>query len=479
MSVGHATLGPSASERWATCPGSVEAEASRPPDPPSPYADLGTAAHWVFEQVNHARHGAFGNPQAGARQFLGTNVPVHDDGEEPRFVTVDEDMVAHVDSVADYVSRRIEEMSQVEGKRVPVAAFFEVPLDMAPILGDVAREAPDGASKAWGTGDVLLVSDYEVEGIDLKYGMGLVEVGTPDNPNKQLGLYGLGALSRYLGSSATGHRLIYRLTIAQPRPWHPDGPIRSVKLGLAHLQAFAEKMRTAIAAIVPEAPRVASEKGCQWCRARGDCAVRAEWVRQQATLPSPVQDATFVPATEAFALRNAADLTSEQIVRILDVRDVLRGFLSSVEEFAHKALVSGAAGPELKAAYTLEPGQSRRAWAEGNEDTILTSLTKIRWDTPEGKSKGLGKRDLMEQRLKTPAQVEKVLKASAPKGALSDTHWQAFNRLVVKPEGSLKLVPVSKATNPRLPRDPETMFGGELPPAPEMPGSNPFATPFG
>ena len=103
----HAILSPSGWDRWSVCPGSVAACAGLP-DETSSYADEGTAAHWVLEQVLQLRYsGFFGDESATADQFLGREVNVADEGQEPRLIVVGQEMVDHINNCADFIAGRV------------------------------------------------------------------------------------------------------------------------------------------------------------------------------------------------------------------------------------------------------------------------------------------------------------------------------------------------------------------------------------
>lgn len=459
----HAQLSPSGWGRWSVCPGSVAACAGLP-DSTSPYADEGTAAHTILERVLQGRYTIFGLSTFSAAQFVGERVNVADEGEEPRLVTVDDAMAEHVDTVADYVERRRQEMAAAgthNGFPGPVLVNAE---------RQVSPQWALGTHDCAGTADVILVSDHEVEVIDLKYGRGVVvEPGTHEDPNGQMMLYLLGALGEW--RPRPDQDQTYRVTVAQPRAPHEAGPIRSL-MGItpADTTDFVERVTRAIAAVekTPDL-RVASEHGCRFCKARPTCKVHAQWALQSIGAPSDLDRATFLDEVTAFSTTPPGDLTPEAIVKLLDAADLVRGFLTAVEEWAHGQLTKGTAPSALSAAYKLVEGRSQRRWVEGNDDSIASALTRIRWKDPvTEKTTGLGKRDVYEEKLRSPTQIEGLLKKAAKgaSGAITATHWEAFNRLVTKPEGRMQLAHITDSRPAAGAKDPAVMFGGDVPAAP-------------
>jgi hypothetical protein len=436
----HAQLSPSGWARWSRCPGSVAA-CDGLPDTSNAYSDEGTAAHAVLEHVLEIRYGGvFPDPDYKAESFIGERVNVANEGDEPRIVVVDADMAEHVQTVVDYVARRVHELSATG----PVMVHPEVKVAPAKALG---------TEDCGGTADVVIVSDAELEVVDLKYGRGrVVEIGTPDLPNGQLMLYLLGAMESWWEQPGQG----FRITIAQPRAPHADGAIRSLALGPDEVTCFVSAAQVVLANL-DAAPglRVAGEEQCQWCKAKRTCRAYAEWSSAGVGAPTDWAGPEAFATATLYATQDPATLDDDELVGILQHADIYRGFLNAVEEWAHEAMVKGTAPAVLSSTFKLVNGRSQRKW-DGTEETIAEHLKKIRWRSPEGKTTGLGKREIYNEALKSPTQIEKLLKSA--KALLSQTHWDAFNRLVTKPEGSLQLVPVTDPRPPAAPKDPAVMF---------------------
>jgi len=351
----HAPLPPSGWDRWSVCPGSVEAEKGLP-DTTSPYADEGTAAHIVLENVLRNKYVNRAKTDDHPGNYIGKQINVADEGQEPRHVTVNQEMVDAVATVVQYIKERVDDM-RLFG---PVEVRAEERVNPGKVIG---------SDHLYGTADVTLVSDYLIELIDLKYGRGIVvEVKN----NGQLGLYMLGVLAEY-GFPNQIKVPQYRLTIAQPRAWHPDGPIRSQEWKRQDAIDFTALAADAVRAVTPDAPRVGGEKACRWCKAKPTCPEAMQAAGD--AIGAPRLDQAEV--LQAFASASVDRLTPAQIVQILHGADFVKGFLTAVEEYAHAQLKSGNAPPEIASAYKLVEGMTRRAWVKEAQESIIKAIQAI------------------------------------------------------------------------------------------------------
>lgn len=220
MSGGHSLLNPSSAPRWMRCPGSV-ALSHGVGDTSSEYADEGTAAHtlaaWCLTQGKVAD------------DFIGQTVHVYeDDGKTVRrSYTVDPDMASYVQVYVDAVLRTTGQ--KLYEQRVNYSEFIGVP-------------------ESTGTSDtvVLDVETETLESHDLKFGRGVkvdakwIDDAGNEQPNEQLALYLLGALSDNDLLADWKH---FKLAVHQPRLDHYD----ELVLTRAQLMAFAQSARAAAA----------------------------------------------------------------------------------------------------------------------------------------------------------------------------------------------------------------------------------------
>ena len=327
---GHARLSPSAYDRWANCPGSIQAEeASGIADSSSKYADEGTCAHWVLEQVLRPRYEDDVQLATHARHFVGKEVNVADESEEPRYVVVSADMAEHVQGVVGYVEQRRQALNATR-------VLAERRYSLQAVFGDTDSD---------GTADVTIVSPTCLEIVDLKYGVGVKEEVAGKGQTK---LYLVGAVCEF-GNGFS----VFRHTIAQPR----NGGINSEDLSFEQLREFvngtADKRR---AARVPGAPRIPGEKQCRWCKARPVCREAADHASAALPASRPIY-------TQQEMFPDPDTLTPDQLVKLLDNANFIRGFLTACEEYAHQLLLSGNAPAVLAGAYKLVENRTRRRWA--------------------------------------------------------------------------------------------------------------------
>lgn len=226
----HSELGPSASERWLECTGSVLL--TRGMKKGSWYAAEGNAAHTVAEWAR--------KQNVPAAAFLG-RVLVVDDFE----FTVDDEMAAGVQTFVDYVAK------------LPGYPLYEVRVRYD-------RWVRGG----FGTMDDGRLQDSVCYVTDFKFGKG-VKVFAENN--SQLKLYGVG-LQHDLNWLWDFDKFV--LTIVQPRLNHIDQWETDWKTLREWMQD--EVAPKAEIAMLPGAPLKASN-GCMFCPAKLKCGAYAVW----------------------------------------------------------------------------------------------------------------------------------------------------------------------------------------------------------
>lgn len=242
-----------------------------------------------------------------------------------------------------------------------------------------------------GTADFLAYNPAEkhLHVVDLKYGKG-VRVEVKDNLQAIIYAWGAG---RGIFKSTQEFPQLITLHIFQPR----INNVSSHTYTLDEIAPFIDRIRKgAEAALQPGAARVPGEKQCQWCKAKPTCPELGR----------------FVDDTVTHAFPDLTGMTNTAVAEAMARVDVVKAWVGAVEAKCHEMLSHGLEVPGFK----LVAGRSLRKWGQ-KEDAVLAALKKRK----------LLVRDLVEQKLKTVAQLEKSLGREVFANKVAD--------LVIKPEG--------------------------------------------
>ena len=155
----HALLSASASHKWLHCPPSARLE-EHVENSSSVFAEEGTAAHELSEYK--------------LRNYLGIKT------ERPVSKFDSEELDEYTDIYVNFATELIDE----------VKTSCKDPVILIEQRLDYSCYVPEG----FGTGDLLIVADENLDIVDLKYGRG-VAVSAVDNP--QMKLYAIGALNLF------------------------------------------------------------------------------------------------------------------------------------------------------------------------------------------------------------------------------------------------------------------------------------------
>lgn len=345
----HSVLGASVAHRWMACPGSIRL-CSGIPNPETIYAAEGTAAH---ELAEICLKGTNGFRFADAADFIGEEITVGN-----HKFTVDEEMAEAVQLYVDTVKADYDDKDIL---------LIEHRFDLSGTVYDGMFGTNDCGLYKISTGK-LIIYDY-------KHGKGHA-VEAKDNP--QLKYYGIGAMSL---PSLKGISLDeIELVIVQPRAPHRDGPVRRWQTDVTHLIDFIADLRdAAVQTTVLDAPVVAGAH-CKFCPAAGVCPA----LREKA-----LEDA------QAEFGGTPSDLTEAQIADLLSKADLIEDWLKAIRSEAYGRAEGGAKIP----GYKLVQKRAVRKWS-GDADTVATELC-AKFD--------LGLDDVLERKLRSPAQVEKLL----------------------------------------------------------------------
>jgi hypothetical protein len=360
--------------RWSVCPGSIKLSETVPAGAgDSEYAAEGTAAHELG--------GICLTAGKDAAEFLGTVIAV--------------------------------------GKYV-----FEVDEGMAEAV-QVYIDAVRAVQAAAEPG-VLVVIDY-------KHGRGVpVEIFSNGRPNLQLMYYGFGAMhdatprsgptldveKRFtlpdlrpdLGGTCDavfhpgGPISRIRIAIVQPRCGHPDGPVRAWEGDITDLLDFHQDLLDAAARTDdPNAPLSAGEH-CKFCPARAICP-------------------ELEKRSHALVLAEFTDLTGpsyspEKLAEGLAMIPELEARIEGLRQFAYAELTAGKQVPGWK----LVQKRAMRHWRD--EDTAESILVLQ-----------LGADALADPKLKSPAQIEKLLGKKKAKLILGDLVISESSGTALAPDG--------------------------------------------
>jgi len=295
-------LRPSAACRWAFCPASLQFET----DESNEAALEGTVAHEL------------------AAELLNGRPPF----SERHGVTVDEAMLKNADLYVQDVLR-IARSPQVEQK-----------------LG-----IPDIHENCSGTPDCYI---YENRSGDLyiwdfKYGWGLVEA----EENAQLLCYAIGVNNLFRAWGYPVRNIQFR--IVQPRPYHPQGRIRTWSIHSDRLPAYESWLRQQAALAMSDNPPVISGPHCFYCGAYYEC--KTSWRAASLSQDIAYQELNpgFTNAELTGAYKQMA-LAKEQIDNKLTVFEA-----RIIEKIKRGENVPG---------YALEPGRGQIVWKYDEKTTI-------------------------------------------------------------------------------------------------------------
>lgn len=248
----------------------------------------------------------------------------------------------------------------------------------------------------FGTADAIVYDEKNsrLHIIDFKYGAG---IAVESEGNKQMRCYALGALLTFSDFRVDE----IEITIVQPRAPHTCGPIRSETLSALGLLRFAGELRELAERTRNPKALFATGDHCRFCPAAGICTALSAKATELA-LTKFESKAPYVP---------------EKLAEVLDRLPLLEDWIKSVREFAFNELNAGKVVPHWK----LVPKRAQRKWTD--ESVVKYNLEAL----------GYGILDYTETKLKSPAQVEKLL-GTRNKTILESLVIQESSGLTLAPE---------------------------------------------
>jgi len=394
----HHIFGPSGAERHLACPGSLIPFESRPA---GDAAKEGTACHQLLENVLVGRKFGFSPDMFRGQQITG------DTNKEGKPFLVDDAMIDAVNCFITTVFGTMKEYGIPEDN-FKVEEYLVHP--------DVPENLFGGTCDFHAVGNgVLLVAD-------LKYGVKQVLANSP-----QLIEYAILVLRNLPDHERESIKQVVTVVV-QPRvgfgePWSlyevPEGILASTWEKLwASTQMYLQHKDQ------PEAPLEILSTGshCTYCPKVGTCK-------------AVIQDLhDVIVEAEQNTLRDlTGDDLAKQLLAFHEKADVVKAFYKTVDARLLELAQAGVEipGKKMVAAY------GNRAWGP---DATKVDLNKTR--NYLASKFGLPGKDLVEHKIKSPAQIEAMLKAT--KAFTKDSEARRwFEKLVVRELKGVKLVNAS------------------------------------
>ncbi len=253
------------------------------------------------------------------------------------------------------------------------------------------------------------------------------------NGNPQGLLYALGFFLEY---DEIYHFEKIVIRISQPRLNHFDEWTTTRE----HLLAFAEWVKVrSFAAWRLNAPRMASSKGCQWCKVQATCTAHA--IMQEDIFSAAIADLTGEAMVEDMAdlkerlndplggyelkIAPVNSLSVEEMATLLRYRSTAENWWKKLEDTLYRAAASGTKVP----GYKLVESRSRRVFT--NKPAVVKKLVD---------ELGIPKSEVVEEVLVSPAQAEVLL---TKHGHRRKTIPTLLDGLVYKAPGNPTLVPLN------------------------------------
>ena len=313
MKTQHSLISPSNFERRMICPGSLNAEKDLP-HTTSVYAEEGTMLH---DKVNALI-------TMWSQQYL-TGLITTDLTNEQRDA---------VYAAAEYY------FELARSPNVVIKDLHEKTFDLGFIYPGMK-----------GTADSVLITlneetdSYDLHVIDYKFGKG---ISVNAHQNYQLLLYYLGVVNDpAIEELLQVKKYNVHLHIVQPYKFNSVWSLNDTeKLLFSNLEMYQD---VAQKCYVPDAPRVANKKACQFCKAKPTCPALA----------------SFVPNTKT----KLGELSDSEIANIYDNKDLIAMYIKAIEDHIKNKLEQGSFMN-----YMLKPKLSNRKWNDDAYDYLLGAL---------------------------------------------------------------------------------------------------------
>lgn len=404
----HAKLSPSAASRWLRCPGSIAALSLLPTkdDRGSVYAEEGTAAHELAAWTLESKHKT-------AAAFVGRKT---ENGWE-----VDEDMCEYVQEYVNSV------LSHVRGGELLV----EVKVDFSRTIG---------IPESFGTADAIILDGKRMEVRDLKYGR-----GTPvyAEDNEQLIMYALGALELFdmldeIQEVTMGIHMPRRYgesdwTITKAELVQRAEDIASRAQNAVSIQQQVQAGTLTVNDMYDKGLLIAGEKQCRWCDFKAGCPALGNSVLELTTngqhgmLDIGVGRGGAVKVQIEDCTKEVGHMDDGDVIGdLMAATDMVEQWVSAVRQRAMDMMLEGY---PVKGYKLVQGRKGPRKWSDKGEAEELM------------KSMRLKQADMYSFNVKSPTQLEKVLKGSPRR-------WNRLQTLVTQSDGGYNVAPLSDKRQP-------------------------------
>lgn len=366
----HATLSASGASRWINCTPSARLEEKYGEHKSSIFAEEGTLAHELSEL--YIRHDVL------------SNISEDDFNETLEKIMSNElfntEMLDVIPIYVDYVA------TETEAAKSDEFAITEIEQKL-----DLTEFVPE----SFGTADCTIISKDTIEVIDLKYGKGVPVYAMH---NKQLMLYGLGALRKYDIAFEIKN---VKLTIVQPR----INNISTWEISVLDLIKWAHDELAPAAKLAFEGKgELKSGDWCKFCSVKNRCKILAE---EQLKIAK-------------YEFSNPELLSDEEISGILKRVDGLIEWANSVKDYA---LGQSLNNKKIWPGFKLVEGRSIRKWAD--EEKVVEAIFE---NIPEASED-----EIYNMKIKSITDIEKLYGKARVDKLLSS--------VIIKPQGKPTLVP--------------------------------------
>jgi hypothetical protein len=251
-----------------------------------------------------------------------------------------------------------------------------------------------------GTCDIGLIKGTHLIIADLKYGKGV-----PVSPikSRQMRLYACGFLDEF-----DWWDFIETLTLVIWQPRGEEEP-KEWEDSIEGITYFRDRIKQIVKDIKEGKTEFkASEKGCQWCPAKGKCKTYARFATEQAAV-----DFESIAKDGSVSVPDMQSLTIEEIINIWKAGEELRAWIKGIGDHIHDALLRGETVPGLR----LVEGKANRKWV--NEGDVMEALYRMEFKADDYAPRSLLGLKAIESLFTDKAKREMFMKQHTikPKGA--------------------------------------------------------------